>query len=77
MQPNTGTKRVKFEECKAGHRKDDVIMCVNGLQEDGALGGIRTHDPCLRRAILYPAELRVRAAAMIRICSTFVHANAR
>lgn len=41
MQPNTGTKRVKFEECKAGHRKDDVIMCVNGLQEDGALGGIR------------------------------------
>ena len=52
------------------------MMCVNGLQEDGALGGIRTHDPCLRRAVLYPAELRVLAAAMIRICSAFVHALA-
>src|SRR6185437_16427157 len=29
----------------------------------GALGGIRTHDPCLRRAVLYPAELRARMAA--------------
>lgn len=27
---------------------------------DGALEGIRTPDPCLRRAVLYPAELRVR-----------------
>ena len=27
----------------------------------GALGEIRTHDPCLRRAILYPAELQVHA----------------
>ncbi len=26
----------------------------------GALGEIRTHDPCLRRAILYPAELQVQ-----------------
>ena len=26
---------------------------------DGAPGGIRTHDLCLRRAALYPAELRV------------------
>ena len=26
---------------------------------NGALGEIRTHDPCLRRAILYPAELQV------------------
>ena len=26
----------------------------------GAPGGIRTHDPCLRRAVLYPAELLVR-----------------
>src|SRR5262249_26134868 len=26
----------------------------------GAPGGIRTHDPCLRRAVLYPAELRAR-----------------
>ncbi|RMM80221.1 Pyridine nucleotide-disulfide oxidoreductase [Pseudomonas coronafaciens pv. striafaciens] len=27
---------------------------------DGAPGGIRTHDPCLRRAVLYPAELLVQ-----------------
>jgi hypothetical protein len=26
----------------------------------GAPGGIRTHDPCLRRAVLYPAELLVQ-----------------
>ena len=29
--------------------------------KSGALGGIRIPDPCLRRAVLYPAELRVRA----------------
>ena len=28
-------------------------------QEIGAPGEIRTHDLCLRRAALYPAELRV------------------
>ena len=28
----------------------------------GAPGGIRTHDPCLRRAVLYPAELLVQRA---------------
>src|ERR1700752_3263797 len=33
-----------------------------GLYGDGALGGIRTHDPSLRRAVLYPAELRARGA---------------
>jgi hypothetical protein len=27
----------------------------------GAPGAIRTHDPCLRRAVLYPAELRARS----------------
>ena len=27
---------------------------------DGALGGTRTHDPSLRRAVLYPTELRAR-----------------
>lgn len=29
-------------------------------QRYGASGGIRTHDPCLRRAVLYPAELRMQ-----------------
>lgn len=30
------------------------------VTEIGAPGGIRTHDPCLRRAVLYPAELLVQ-----------------
>ena len=39
--------------------------CFNAVidspkQEDGAPDGIRTHDPCLRRAVLYPAELLVQ-----------------
>src|SRR5690606_9979381 len=33
------------------------------LDRSGASGGIRTHDPCLRRAVLYPAELRMRCGA--------------
>src|SRR5471030_1656409 len=37
-------------------------------------GGIRTHDHCLRRAVLYPAELLVQAGAMILICVAGVHA---
>src|SRR5580692_2073996 len=32
-----------------------IIFC-----ENGAPGGIRTHDPRLRRPILYPAELRAQ-----------------
>ena len=32
------------------------------VTEIGAPGGIRTHDPCLRRAVLYPAELLVQRA---------------
>lgn len=44
-------------------------------QVSGASGGIRTHDPCLRRAVLYPAELRMRYEGdMIRISRRDVHA---
>jgi hypothetical protein len=32
----------------------------------GAPGGIRTHDPCLRRAVLYPAELRAHMVWPLR-----------
>src|SRR5262249_56979015 len=32
--------------------------------DDGGPGEIRTHDLCLRRAALYPAELRVRWARL-------------
>ena len=35
------------------------------LYANGAPGRIRTYDLCLRRAALYPAELRVRAKALI------------
>ena len=30
------------------------------VTEDGALGGTRTHDPLLRRQMLYPTELRAQ-----------------
>lgn len=33
----------------------------------GGPGAIRTRDLCLRRATLYPAELRVRAAPCIHV----------
>lgn len=47
-------------------------------QVSGASGGIRTHDPCLRRAVLYPAELRMRYEGdMIRISRRNVHALLR
>ena len=36
--------------------------------EAGASGGIRTHDPCLRRAVLYPAELRMRCGGQSYAC---------
>src|SRR5690606_22459895 len=39
-----------------------------GLFVSGASGGIRTHDPCLRRAVLYPAELRMRCGAQSYAC---------
>jgi hypothetical protein len=33
---------------------------IDNFFENGAPGGIRTHDPRLRRPILYPAELRAQ-----------------
>lgn len=38
----------------------------DALQKNGALGEIRTHDPCLRRAILYPAELQAPGSTFIK-----------
>jgi hypothetical protein len=35
------------------------------LEIPGAPGEIRTHDLCLRRAALYPAELRALLASFI------------
>ena len=33
----------------------------------GAPGGSRTHYPCLRRAVLYPNELRVQTPAIVQL----------
>jgi hypothetical protein len=41
------------------HRRD--VHDGDGILENGIPGGIRTSDLSLRRAALYPAELRVRA----------------
>ena len=43
------------------------------LKGNGALGGIRTHDPCLRRAVLYPTELRVRGAHYTEFAQVLHH----
>src|SRR5487761_527855 len=37
---------------------------------NGAPGGIRTHDPCLRRAVLYPAELRAHDQSLTSVVVT-------
>ena len=38
--------------------------------EFGALGGSRTHDPRLRKPILYPAELRARCLIAVKKAPT-------
>ena len=47
------TERSALNEIGAG-----VKSLPGTVRESGALGGIRTHDLSLRRAALYPAELR-------------------
>ena len=46
--------------CLTTWRQPNAVLTFYGAY--GALGEIRTHDPCLRRAILYPAELQVQAS---------------
>ena len=45
-------------------------VCGNAREGDntmiGALGGNRTHDPRLRRPILYPTELRAQKCLKIK-----------
>jgi hypothetical protein len=44
-------------------RLDEVVITITGQNTGyGALGEIRTPDPRNRNPMLYPAELRVRAA---------------
>jgi hypothetical protein len=52
-------QRVEREVSRAVRGKPSVACRIRGRYRRGlhARGGIRTHDLCLRRAALYPAEL--------------------
>ena len=50
--------RVKVS-CLTAWRHPNIML----KRQFGALGGIRTPDLCLRRALLYPTELRMRIGA--------------
>ncbi len=65
-QTNGGTKGVRTRRCKAFRRQFQKLNKINTLlrrRMDGAPGRIRTCDLCLRRAALYPAELRVHGVS--------------
>ena len=51
-----------------GHKQKrpgpEIVQAVDLF---GPPGAIRTHDPCLRRAVLYPAELRAEARIVLCI----------
>ena len=53
-----GSKRALFSIIEGGTNLS-APRCP-ALPENGAPDEIRTHDLCLRRAALYPAELRVQ-----------------
>ena len=58
-----GTLRVPRLEPKVRIRREAKIENApikGAVSISGAPGRIRTCDPCLRRAVLYPAELRAR-----------------
>ena len=57
--------------CKLGNEKFQEIENQNLGILGGEPGGIRTRDPQLRRLLLYPAELPVRA---IKLCDCKVKA---
>ena len=58
QRPSVGLReRPTGRQTPSTHR---VIQSAK--QNNGALGGIRTHDLSLRRAALYPAELQARGA---------------
>ena len=60
---------------RVGHRICSLYRTkLLTLKGNGAPDRIRTCDPCLRRAVLYPAELRVRKRGMIPVDARFVHA---
>jgi hypothetical protein len=54
-----GTRRTGAQFCSAAIQTNLDMAAASKI---GAPGEIRTHDLCLRRAALYPAELRVPKA---------------
>jgi hypothetical protein len=62
--PHVKTVRVKIK----AHKKAPGLSTWGFFIVSGAPGGIRTHDPCLRRAVLYPAELRMLVRATSYPC---------
>jgi hypothetical protein len=49
-------------------KKSRLIKLLISLWKNGAPEEIRTPDPQIRSLVLYPAELRVRAAAVTTAC---------
>ncbi len=62
-----GTRRKR----KKAPQINDLRGCVLGAPDT-----VRTCDPCLRRAVLYPAELRARGRHVIRSGLAGCHAGA-
>ena len=52
--------------CKIDTDKENEEVWQKWFIGDGALGGNRTHDPRLRRPILYPTELRAQKCLKIK-----------
>ena len=52
--------------CKIDTDKENEELWKKWFIGDGALGGNRTHDPRLRRPILYPTELRAQKCLKIK-----------
>ena len=52
--------------CKIETDKENEEVWQKWFIGDGALGGNRTHDPRLRRPILYPTELRAQKCLKIK-----------
>ena len=50
-----------------GHLNKQKNHLKGGFFIYGAPGEIRTHDPCLRRAVLYPAELRAHLNILTKL----------
>lgn len=61
--------QARYQTCYRPPTKKPQVFRPGAFSSvSGAPGGIRTHDPCLRRAVLYPAELRMLVRATSYPC---------